>query len=105
MSQVQFAKALSMSSGSVAGIEIGKNNVNDRIIKLICFTFNVNIACFRSGIGDMFLKEKNSSVECAIKSFSQLKPVYQDYILKQIDQLLAIQCNENEQEPKKKNNA
>lgn len=91
MSQAKFAKALSMSNGYIAGIELEHNRVNDRIIKLICFTFHVNERWLRTGDGDMFSEECNEPLKLASAAFTSLKPVYQDYIMKQIDLLLEIQ--------------
>ena len=36
LSQAKFAKDISISSGYVAGLELGNRKVNDRMIKLIC---------------------------------------------------------------------
>lgn len=99
LSQAQFAKALSMSNGYIAGIEINKNKVNDRIIKLICYTFNVNMEWLKNGTGDVFMPN-NNFLELASSSFKKLKPEYQQYIINQIDQLLEIQHSECD---KKKN--
>ena len=44
MSQAKFAKDISISSGYVAGLELGHRKVNDRLIKLICAQYNVNEA-------------------------------------------------------------
>lgn len=94
LSQAKFAKAISISNGYIAGIELGKRNVNDRIIKLICITFNVNEQWLKTGEGDMFKKQPNQLSTLASSLFEELKPEYQEYILKQIDQLLDIQHNE-----------
>ena len=91
LSQAKFAKALSMSNGYIAGIELGHNRVNDRIIKLICFTFQVSEPWLKNGDGEMFCTEPNEAVKLATAAFNELKPVYQDYIVKQIDLLLEIQ--------------
>ena len=95
MSQAKFAKALSMSNGYVAQIELGNTKVNDRIIKLLHFVLNVNEEWLRTGKGDMFEEEPNTQLALAISSFKELKPIYQDYVLKQIDQLLEIQDKED----------
>ena len=42
LSQAKFAGAISISNGYIADIELGNRVVNDRIVKLICFTFNVS---------------------------------------------------------------
>lgn len=94
LSQAKFAKALSMSNGYIAGIELGHNRVNDRIIKLICFTFPVNEEWLRNGNGSMFCEESSEATKLAFGAFKELKPVYQDYIMKQIDLLLEIQNKE-----------
>lgn len=44
LSQAKFAKDISISSGYVAGLELGNRKVNDRLIKLICAQYNVNEA-------------------------------------------------------------
>ena len=97
MSQAKFAKALSMSNGYVAQIELGNTKVNDRIIKLLHFVLNVNEEWLRTGKGDMFEEEPNTTLALAVSSFKELKPVYQEYVLKQIDQLLEIQDKEKKE--------
>lgn len=94
LSKAKFAKALSMSNGYVAGIELEHNKVNGRIIKLICYTFHVNENWLRTGEGDMFEEEPAQFVGFASEIFNRLKPEYQEYILKQMDQLLEIQNKE-----------
>lgn len=96
LSQAKFAKALSMSNGYVAGIELEHNKVNDRIIKLICFTFNVSEAWLKTGEGKMFEEQADLFTEAASATFRELKPQYQKYILQQIDQLIEIQKKEQE---------
>ena len=94
LSQAKFAKSLSMSNGYIAGIELGHNNVNDRIVKLICFTYHVSENWLKTGEGEMFDEKPDRLTELASSVFRELKPEYQEYILKQIDQLLVIQKKE-----------
>lgn len=98
LSQAKFAKALSMSNGYIAGIELENNKVNDRIVKLMHFIFNVSEEWLKTGEGTMFMEEPDLVVEMATSTFQKLKPVYQDYIIKQIDQLLEIQSKETGEE-------
>lgn len=91
LTQVKFAKAISVSSGYIAGIEVGNRKVNERIARLICITFNVSEKWLKTGEGDMFNKTPNRLTEIACTTFQELRPEFQDYILKQIDQLLEIQ--------------
>ena len=95
MSQAKFAKALSMSNGYVAQIELGNTKVNDRIIKLLHFVLNANEEWLRTGKGEMFEEKPNTTLALAVSSFKELKPIYQEYVLKQIDQLLEIQSKED----------
>lgn len=94
LSQAKFAKALSISNGYIAGIELEHNNVNERLVKLICFTFNVRESWLKTGEGSMFNEQPNRLTELASSNFKELKPEYQEYIFKQIDQLLDIQQKE-----------
>ncbi|MBD5533832.1 MAG: helix-turn-helix transcriptional regulator [Lachnospiraceae bacterium] len=94
LSQAKFAKALSISNGYIAGIELEHNHVNDRLVKLICFTFHVRESWLKTGEGNMFEEKQDQLIEMASAAFKELKPEYQDYILKQIDQLLDIQNRE-----------
>lgn len=94
LSQAKFAKALSISNGYIAGIELEHNNVNDRLVKLICFTFNTRENWLKTGEGSMFDEQPNQLAELTSATFKELKPEYQEYIFKQIDQLLDIQRKE-----------
>lgn len=94
LSQAKFAKAISISNGYIAGIELGNRNVNDRLIKLIASAFNVREEWLKNGDGDMFTEQPNQLAELAYSTFKELKPEYQEYVLKQIDQLLEIQHKE-----------
>lgn len=94
LSQAKFAKALSISNGYIAGIELEHNNVNDRLIKLICFTFNVRETFLKTGEGEIFEEKPDGLAELALNSFKELNPYYQEYVINQIDQLLKIQNRE-----------
>ena len=101
LSQAKFAKAISISNGYIAGIELGNRNVNDRLIKLISIAFNVSENWLKNGEGTMFNEQPNQLLNLASATFKELKPTYQEYILKQIDQLLEIQQNEHIESDKK----
>lgn len=103
LSQAEFAKDISISSGYVAGLELGNRKVNDRMIKLICTQYNVNEAWLRDGTGEMFRSASDSRLERIIALFHQLEPAFQDYVLEQTDRLLALQ-NRRAQEDRTQNN-
>lgn len=103
LSQAKFAKDISISSGYVAGLELGNRKVNDRMIKLICTQYNVNEAWLRDGTGEMFRSASDSRLERIIALFQQLESAFQDYVLEQTDRLLALQ-NRCAQEDRTQNN-
>jgi transcriptional regulator with XRE-family HTH domain len=93
LSQVQFSRVLSLSSGYLAGVELGKRKANDRIIKLICSSFKTNGQWLRTGEGAMF--DQEPSLLRLVSLYRELEPRFQQYILKQIDLLLEIQDKES----------
>ncbi|GHV38410.1 hypothetical protein AGMMS49546_08750 [Spirochaetia bacterium] len=91
LSQVQFSRVISLSSGYLAGVEVEKRKVNDRLIKLICSSFNVNEKWLKEGTGEMFSKGPDESFTKLVSLFKELDPKFQTYILKEINLLLEIQ--------------
>lgn len=111
MNQKDFAKSLSLGQSTWAMIEVGKRELNDRHIKLICSIYDVNESWLRTGEGEMFeqlteqqkimkhtaqlLKDTDSVVANAIKAFiityEQLdatsKKVLEDVALKCLDNI------------------
>jgi transcriptional regulator with XRE-family HTH domain len=95
LTQVQFSRVVSLSSGYLAGVEVEKRGVNARIIKLVCSSFNVNEDWLRTGAGEMFAPETDELFTRLASVFRELKPDYKEYIFKQIDLLLEIQDRES----------
>jgi DNA-binding XRE family transcriptional regulator len=91
LSQMRFSKVISLSSGYLAGVEVEKRKVNDRIIKLICASFSVSERWLRNGEGEMFSEDPNKAYTKLVSLYKELNPQYQNYILKQIDLLLTMQ--------------
>jgi transcriptional regulator with XRE-family HTH domain len=91
MSQMSFSRVLSLSSGYLAGIETERRKVNDRLIKLLCSSFNVNKDWLRSGKGKMFLDSGDEAFTKLAGLFKELSPEYRQYIFKQIELLLQMQ--------------
>ncbi len=94
LSQKQFAEKIGLKQNAISYMEKEGATVTEQNIKSICFTFNVNENWLRTGEGNMFEKQTNQLFELASTTFQELKPEYQEYILKQIDQLLAMQNKE-----------
>jgi transcriptional regulator with XRE-family HTH domain len=90
LTQIEFAKKILISNGFIAGIELGKRKVNDRLIRLIKITFGVNENWLGTGEGPMFEKEKTPDykISGALEVFKKLSPPLQDLILEHLYKLL-----------------
>jgi transcriptional regulator with XRE-family HTH domain len=93
MTQAGFSQVISLSSGYLAGIETEKRKVNDRIIKLICSSFNANENWLRWGQGEIFDQNEDKQFIKLVGLFKELEPRYQDYIFKEISLLLKMQVD------------
>jgi transcriptional regulator with XRE-family HTH domain len=91
LSQRAFAKAIYVSNGYLAGIELGHNEVKDRLIHLISSAFSVNKHWLLTGEGRMFNSTPKEKLERITSLFNELYPEYQDFVLRQIDELIELQ--------------
>jgi transcriptional regulator with XRE-family HTH domain len=91
LSQRAFAKAVYVSNGYLAGIETGQKEVKDRLIHLISGAFSVNKHWLLTGQGRMFNSTPEEKMERMTSLFNELYPEYQDFILRQIDELIELQ--------------
>ena len=91
LSQRAFAKAIYVSNGYLAGIELGRNEVKDRLIHLISSAFSVNKHWLLTGEGRMFNSTQKEKLERITSLFNELYPEYQDFVLRQIDELIELQ--------------
>ena len=66
MTQQEFADHLHIKRGAVANYEVGRNELIDAVIGLICREFSVNERWLRTGEGEMFL---HRSTEDEIAAF------------------------------------
>ena len=90
LTQTSFAKAIHISNGYIADMELSNRKVNDRIIHLISLTFGVNETWLKNGTGNMFFTTSAEKLQRMIALFNQLSPKLQDYVMVQIEQLLAV---------------
>lgn len=91
LSQAKFASDISISNGYIAGIELENRKVNERIVKLICATYNVNENWLKTGEGSIFHASPDPRAEHAMAIFKRLNPEFQNYALDQIEKLLELQ--------------
>jgi transcriptional regulator with XRE-family HTH domain len=54
LNQAEFAQRLGMKGTALSMVEVGKNGLTGKNIKLICMVFNVNEKWLRTGRGEMF---------------------------------------------------
>jgi transcriptional regulator with XRE-family HTH domain len=96
LSQRDFAKAVYVSNGYLADIELGHNEVKERLIHLIINVFSVNRRWLLAGEGPMFNRTPEQKLERMTSLFSELYPEFQDFVLRQIDELIELQNTNHE---------
>jgi transcriptional regulator with XRE-family HTH domain len=94
LTQTEFSSVIAISAGQLACIETEKRIVNDRTIKLICDSFNVNNKWLRTGEDTMFDEDKDAKHTALIALYDVLRPKYKEFILNAINSFLKIQREE-----------
>ena len=92
LSQNKFSSITALSSGYIAGVETGRIEVNERLIKLVCSSFNANEGWLRYGEGDMFLDTMpdDTRFKNLVHMVKGLPPKYQDFLFEILDMLLKM---------------
>ena len=118
MNQKDFAQSLGLGQSTWAMIEVGKRELNDRHIKLICSIHNVNENWLRTGNGEMFTQLSQDDETAHIvqdmlgnntgsfyniileiaKSYKKLSPTSQKALNELADNLLAGLVNKEEKD-------
>jgi transcriptional regulator with XRE-family HTH domain len=96
LSQAKFCKAIFLSNGHYAELELGNRKVNSRIIKLVATIYHVSERYLQTGKGDMFNTEPDQQLDQMIALFQEFPPVYKDYILQQIELLKKLRQKDGE---------
>jgi len=91
ISQREFAQAVYVSYGYLSEIETGHKEVKDRLVHLISSAFSVNKHWLLTGKGRMFNSTPQEKMEKMTSLFNELYPEYQDFVLRQIDELIELQ--------------
>ena len=86
--QEKFAEPIKLSRSFQGGIEKNHRKVNDRLIKMIFFTYGVNENWLKTGKGEMFDTDKDPRLERIIYNFNKMDPLLQDYVIKYLDWLV-----------------
>jgi transcriptional regulator with XRE-family HTH domain len=87
-SQDQFAESLKLSRSFQGLIEANHRKVNDRLVKMICLTYDVDENWLKTGEGEMFDTAKDPRLARIINNFNKLDPLLQDYVMKYLDWLV-----------------
>jgi len=92
LSQVKFSSIIALSSSYIAGIETGHITVNERVIKLICSSFNINESWMRHGEGEMFLEPaiEDKRFNNLVNTVKALPPKYQEFLFGVLDMLVKL---------------
>ena len=92
LTQVKFSSLVSLSNGYIAGVETDRIPVSDRLVKLVCSTFNVNESWLRYGEGDMFSDAliEDKRFNNLVNTVRALPPKYQDFLFEMLDMLVKL---------------
>ena len=89
LTQREFAKKVGLAQTALSMIEVGKNTLTDKVLKLICAELGVNETWMRTGRGEM-MKESPSLKELG-DILVNLTPETQQYLLLMARELLIVQ--------------
>jgi transcriptional regulator with XRE-family HTH domain len=87
-SQEKFAEGIKVSRSFQGGIEANHRRANDRLVKMICLTYEVSENWLKTGVGEMFDASKDPKLERIIRNFNKMDPLLQDYVMKYLDWLV-----------------
>jgi transcriptional regulator with XRE-family HTH domain len=72
LNQTEFAKRLGITFSAISLMELGKTNITDQNVKLLCLTFGVSEQWLRTGEGEMFLDKAQQDVKELLDIYSRL---------------------------------
>ncbi|MDR2717852.1 MAG: helix-turn-helix domain-containing protein [Treponema sp.] len=92
LSQVKFSSIIALSNGYIGGVETGHIPVNDRLIKLVCSSFNISESWIRHGEGEMFLEPmiEDKRFNNLVNTVRALPPKYQEFLFGVLDMLIKL---------------
>ena len=101
LSQRAFCKGIFLSHSFYAQIESGTRSANERVYELISTKYNVNKDWLLTGKGEMFSgPTPDVELEQLIEIYRELDPLFREYIMLQIKQLLNVQKRSKKTENK-----
>ena len=101
LSQRAFCKGIFLSHSFYAQIESGTRKPNERVYELVSTKYNVNKEWLLTGKGGMFSgPAPDIELEQLIEIYKELDPLFREYIMLQIKQLLSVQKRKEQEEKK-----
>ena len=77
LTQIKFAERITLSNGYYARLELGTQQINERVIRLIINEFNINEHWLKTGEGEMFIDESDALLSQMMSLFKSLNPSVQ----------------------------
>jgi transcriptional regulator with XRE-family HTH domain len=88
LTQAQFSKKISVSTGFLCSMEIGERRINPRMIKLINLTTGISSKWLETGKGEMFASEPDMEIEEIVNLYRQLNPFFKGYFKRQLLEII-----------------
>lgn len=99
MSQEEFAKRLGISRSHVAGLELGRKTLTERLINDISREYNVNKNWLIDNTGDMFINPLDDlSLDPDIKELAELYLLLDDDMKKTVKRFIKSSLNEKDRD-------
>jgi len=93
LTQKEFGEKIHISKGYITSLEKNRQQLNDRIIKLLSDTYGVNDEWLKYGTGAMFFDPEKGKITEITALFNQLNPDFQNFIIAQMKILLQMNHN------------
>ena len=90
LTQGKFAERIAVSISHVSDMELGNNQVSERIIRLVTMEFGVSEHWLRTGEGEMYDKDEDIATAKANSLFKSLSPKFKEHALILLDSLLEL---------------
>jgi transcriptional regulator with XRE-family HTH domain len=101
LNQRVFCKGIFLSQSFYAQVENGTRNPNERTLELVSKAYNVCKDWLKTGKGAMFSSPPpDMELNQLIEIYKELDPLFKEFIVQQMKQLLSVQ-KRNKEEAKK----
>ena len=92
LTQVEFAKKIGQTCGSISNYENGKYNPSASVLRLIASEYKVNLEWLKTGDGEMFKADERMLSErdkLIIERISKLSEEYQAEVIRVLKSMLS----------------